>query len=1106
MESANDGVSAPPPSSPQDEHNSESSQLSPNHHQSSSQADQALLTQLLPTSGNADNYCNTQSSMPLESQCSQLMLATQPTYYNDSMLQTQFSNCNDHDNYAAKSQYSQQLLPATQPANTQNYGYTDELSVQDESSQLNTQDNSSQLEHLSMTQQQQQALLLTQQQQQQCDSNKLPPANGGEPEYGQSAKQSDEHDNDDIIMSSQEQRTNDQVEFLYNTQQNNEQEDSSDDDDDDDDDMERLVEEQNLAVSLSMEVIEESQRSRDNDARSRNVLYDVSNNVADNNDEDDELQTNQLTMRDDTVTDVSVTGFGFSSAGSGKAIAVNEEEMAKANKLLADDTQQKSSSDHDYDEQDKTYNPPSSGFGFSSAGSGKAIAVNEEEMAKANKLLVDDTQQKSSSDYAYDEQDEPYNPPSSGFGFSSAGSGKAIAVNEDEMAKANKLLTDDTQQKSSNGHDYDEQDESYNPPSGFGFSSAGSGKAIAVNEEEMAKANELLADDDEKVNDTTNATTASAFSTSKMTPKYQQRQQTNPTTTVANPYARKRSIDQISNGGAGKPNAATTTATPATLAAPTPSRKLVFNPYAKTVQSTTKTVLRNPYAKASTAAAAPTDPSIDIPPPSRPMKFSSKVPDKPITQTVNAPSAILPTPKEETRFRFKGISFSLPIAERLPSRNVSYTPAEILTVGELHQYLYRTDTTPANDFKDLQSVRITGTLVSVSASSSDEKDGLNGDLYASGTFLLIGDPLEKNRLPTKPLPPNQQPSISQGNTNSIVPRTVTKPRPMSILRNKHTPIVRMAQPTQTSNADGKPIATPAVAKESTQPVTTIMKKPILRGGLLNNNKPKKFVYAGNKSRSSLGGGLHRKFVTPKRGATMAAPNTTNTTGRVTSSLMRKRPLSLVKSVSVSSGRKNVKIETVIQSHPAPLVPVWIGSSLDDDGLGGSVVNDLVMVMGEIVVEHCSRCRERNENGSVTADADEEPTSVDDNEDVGHGAEKDDSPSSEEDKQQATAVKNVRDAALSIAATISNSAKPTSESAKRRPFCSHCACFLSARIVKNANGTDMNLQKQSLKVRREYFIKRKKQMEGLMQGMVTNPTIYSVGCGPFVNNKATVGSN
>ena len=63
---------------------------------------------------------------------------------------------------------------------------------------------------------------------------------------------------------------------------------------------------------------------------------------------------------------------------------------------------------------------------------------------------------------------------------------------------------------------------------------------------------------------------------------------------------------------------------------------------------------------------------------------------------------------------------------------------------------------------------------------------------------------------------------------------------------------------------------------------------------------------------------------------------------------------MIKSASVSSGRNNVKVETVIQRHPAPLVPVWIGSSLDDDGLDGSVLNDLVMVMGEIVVVTC-RC-------------------------------------------------------------------------------------------------------------------------------------------------------
>jgi len=379
--------------------------------------------------------------------------------------------------------------------------------------------------------------------------------------------------------------------------------------------------------------------------------------------------------------------------------------------------------------------------------------------------------------------------------------------------------------------------------------------------------------------------------------------------------------------------------------------------------------------------------------------------------------------------------------------------------------------------------------LSVAVSSSDEKDGTNGNLYSSGTFLLIGDPLEKNRSQTKPLPPKLQTASSRGDANSIIPRTVTKSRPMSILRNKHTPIVRT---TLTSTTDGKPTATPVVAKQSNQTANiTIKKKPALRGGLLNNSKPKKFVYAGNKSRSSLGGGLHRKFVTPKRGSTLAVPNTT---GRVTSSVIRNRPPSMVKSVGVSSGRNNVKIETAIQCHPAPLVPVWIGSSLDDDGLDGSVVNDLVMVMGEIVVEHCSRCRERSENGSVTPA--EEPTSVEENKDDGQDAKENDLHSSEAGKQQATAIKNVKDAALSIAATASNNTESTCQSAKKRPFCSQCVCFLSARIVKNANGTDMNLQKESLRVRREYFIKRKKQMDCLMQGMATNPAIYSLGCGPF----------
>jgi hypothetical protein len=168
------------------------------------------------------------------------------------------------------------------------------------------------------------------------------------------------------------------------------------------------------------------------------------------------------------------------------------------------------------------------------------------------------------------------------------------------------------------------------------------------------------------------------------------------------------------------------------------------------------------------------------------------------------------------------------------------------------------------------------------------------------------------------------------------------------------------------------------------------------------------------------------------------------------------------------------------------------------------VNDFVMVMGEIVVEHCSSCQERNENGAVGAnEAHSDVSSKSIEEDEDEGAENDGLPSSNEENLQAAVIRSVRDAALSIAACTWRNADSRSQStqqeiegrAKKKQFCSNCVCFLSARIVKNANGTDMNLQKESLKVRREYFKRRKEQMEGLLQGMLTNH-VFSVGCGPY----------
>ena len=968
----NIGASAPLPNSKQDE-NSQSSQLSP--HSSYSQADQALLTQLPPAGRNSENS-NTQLSMPWDSQYSQLLLATQPAY-NDS----QFGE-NDDENETSQS--SQQFLLTTQPTNTQ-------LSECDNMSST-LRGHVSKALHL-----QSQQLLLTQQQPH-SDNNKTSCFDDRMQQYELTSSQNiDEDDENDNILS-------------YNTQQNSEHDD--DDSSDDDGDIERLVEEKNLAVSLSMEAIEdfeESQRSRGNEVQSCDSSH---------NNYDDE-SAGRLKMKDTTAADISLPDPGCRFATVGDL------------------------DDNNYDRQYES-SKKSSFVGFKSAETDKAIALTEEGKLRANRMLDEESHKLDDAAavatlYAVDDngdekkQDEFSKHSSLVVGFTNGGSGESIVATEDGRARANVLFDEEKQ-----GGYHDKDSQNYNQLSSSAFAveiESGSNSVAADESAKSAPSSMKLTVNDKKDNAHLNTTTKT-------------------TTNVTNPYTRKRPLHQISHVGKDKASTANASSTATTLAAPTPSRKLVFNPYAKSVHSTIKSVIRNPYAKVPNVATESTTFPAVAPPPSQSVQLRNKSVRSVTNMLREAPQV---APRKETPLsRLKGISFSLPIAERLPSRNVSYRPAEILTVGELHQYLYTDDTIGERDaFNSLQTVRITGVLISVARSSSAESDGSRDDAHSTGTFLLIGDPLEKNR----------QQSVSSSrseDTNSTMTRTATKSYPMSILKNKHSSNLRMKQSEQTANAYGK--TSDAAAATGNKPMT----KPILRFGLLNNKKPKKFIYVGNKNRSSLGGGLHRKFVTPKRGPTLAASITNGTSQ---SSAMMRRPTSLAKSVRVSSSRKNMTLESVIRSHPAPLVPVWIGSSLDSDGLDGSVVNDLVMVIGDAIIEHCTRCREKGEDVSGERSGEN-----------GRDTSNDDLPSKGIEKQSLSIIKNVRHAALSIAASASTNEASTCQSFKKKPFCRDCVCFLSARIVKNANGTDMNLQAEALKVRRKYFRNRKKQMERLMQGV------------------------
>ena len=589
------------------------------------------------------------------------------------------------------------------------------------------------------------------------------------------------------------------------------------------------------------------------------------------------------------------------------------------------------------------------------------------------------------------------------------------------------------------------------------------------------------------------------------------------TNTVTNPYARnsgsssvKIPFDQISRGSSPSdtsnanvynyPHKIISITTSLSDAVP---RNQVSNPYYKSNQSTERTV---GYSYSKTKASGPD--IIHLP-----ANTANNSYHEPIPAATYASSKI-------PSFRLAGISISLPMVERLPSRNVSYRPAEILTVGELYRYLYHTNGTEEHQFvtqnflesesaartskddgpvpaprKELRSVRITGTLLCVANSNPDEMDGVRRILYSSGTFFLVGDPLENTRFLKRDFQTMQQAerNIADAHTGDSAIATKTKAGLTSILRNKSaaTPLSSAgtsktpgAMPTKALNCDdptatenGKQLASIAEGRRiaDNDPNT----KPMTRG-ILNTNKKKKLVFSGGGSRLSFGGvgsGAGRgggnlggrKFITPKRvNSTVPVPSVMN-------QLTKRAGLSSVAKTGAFSSINSTKLpnlEQIIDRHPSPIVPVWVGPSYDDDGLDGSVVGDLVMVMGEIVTEYCADCMgmDNDENlGSSSLDSENQHAEAEED--------------SHESLITTTPLRGVYDAAKAL--------KISGGSSK-----CECQHFLKARLVKNANGTDMSLQRESLRARRAFLAERKRQMGYLMPDHITtNEGLYSVGLGP-----------
>jgi hypothetical protein len=561
------------------------------------------------------------------------------------------------------------------------------------------------------------------------------------------------------------------------------------------------------------------------------------------------------------------------------------------------------------------------------------------------------------------------------------------------------------------------------------------------------------------------------------------------TNAVTNPYTRnsciesllKRPFDQIS----------------------VEIRNQVYNPYHKSNQtSSSKRIVGNPYSKSRT----PRSDIVDLPASATIHKSHQERP----TPTVAPTQAAI----KSSSVRRTGVSLSLPMVERLPSRNVSYRPAEILTVTELYHYLYESwddddedDESRTKDAtvvltassKELISVRITGMLLCVANSITNEKDGVRANLYNSGMYLLVGDPLDKTRLVRKEIKTSSD--LEQNTVGSKIDNvtniTMSKTGLTSILRNKDAPTLQSSADTTrvpgvtpataikyhepTKKGDVTPAAKPENESDCTNNTDISNRKPASRG-ILNTTMKKKLVYNGGGSRTSFGGlgkgirGLGgRKFITPKRASSSVVPVNNLIKKTSSSSLQAKR--GLFASIH-STNNKNLNPIQIIQRHPSSLVPVWIGSSYDDDGLDGSVVGDLVMIMGELVTELCIDCHQRNNaanDGSENSDVQHDDTN----------AEGDANKASRIPLIPPTQLRGVTDAANLIASTAM---KISGKSLK-------CGCrrFLQARLIKNANGTDMSLQRESLRVRRAYMTERKRQME-LLTTVENADMLYSVGCG------------
>ncbi|KAL7489400.1 hypothetical protein ACHAW6_015022 [Cyclotella cf. meneghiniana] len=627
------------------------------------------------------------------------------------------------------------------------------------------------------------------------------------------------------------------------------------------------------------------------------------------------------------------------------------------------------------------------------------------------------------------------------------------------------------------------------------FQTAGKNLTIHVSAESLSNAHSLLSLENYDVQKSTDVPVTEYKFTHRNDAVTPPEAKTNTTRrTILNPYRNlkpntytpsKRSGHQVSQSSFNNIN--TNSAQVVTGFA---SNKLLYNPYTKTTSKVStfsarncittndnQTFVKNPYISAKSAPVNPSKTPFATKSTTEPAQSSTHSREMATSvSTDNIISSSTTVPRRVPSSRF----FSM--ADRLPSRNVSYLPAEILTVGELYRYLYHNydehkNTTKQGQkldsedaakpvYRKLTSVRITGVLLCTFYSDADRG---KRELYSGGQLLLIGDPLEKTRF-SNMQERNVKPNLDNERRTqdcSVTIETVSA-----------TPKTNVSMEKSTTSDKTTALTTPLLNGVSTN-VNSNKVMSAGRSGGLTSDKKRKLVCTKNYGRNSLSSstGIVRKFQTPKRTeSTLSYPTYgTANRGSLFSSSKKFASRSLFGDNSATNC-KNHGPSHIIRRHPSPIVPVWNGSTPDCNGLDGSVTGDLVMIMGDIVVECCGSCKNLA-NGCIEEEA--APTTDEVEVDVSVDSKPSDN----------VPILDVRDAARFIASCASNR-----EGVNARKNCSQCIRFLRARFVKNANGTDMNLQKEALRVRREYIRRRREDMSLLLSGSSEH---FAIGAGPYI---------